>query len=41
MAGVGRTAKYTDSKGTTTMKKDYQKDHVAAASAPRRRCPMP
>ena len=33
MVGVGRTAKYTDSKGTTTVKKDYQKDNNAAATA--------
>ena len=33
MVGVGRTAKYTDSKGTTTVKKDYQKDNKAAATA--------
>jgi putative transposase len=33
MVGVGRTAKYTDSKGTTTVKKDYQKDNNSAATA--------
>ena len=33
MVGVGRTAKYTDSKGTTTVKKDYQKEHTAAAAS--------
>jgi putative transposase len=32
MVGVGRTAKYTDSKGTTTVKKDYQKDSASAAN---------
>src|SRR5947208_12095552 len=33
MVGVGRTAKYTDSKGTTTVKKDYQNNSAAAAAA--------
>lgn len=33
MVGVGRTAKYTDSKGTTTMKKNYQKNTAAAVTA--------
>ena len=34
MVGVGRTAKYTDTdKGTTTVKKDYQKNNAAAAAA--------
>ena len=32
MVGVGRTAKYTDSKGTTTVKKDYQKDDTTATA---------
>jgi len=33
MVGVGRTAKYTDSKGTTTVKKNYQKNTAAAVTA--------
>jgi len=33
MVGVGRTAKYSDEKGTTTVKKDYQKDNDVAAAA--------
>ena len=32
LVGVGRTAKYTDCKGTTTVKKGYQKEHAAAAN---------
>ncbi len=32
MVGVGRTAKYTDSKGTTTVKKDYQNDTASVAT---------